>query len=241
MKKEYRYIATSRAGFIRQLVLYVRHGYVYYVKGTVREGLEPERVDAKMLDLYGIRKTVAQRHWRKKQGIANLQYLRFGRTWVLLLTPGERPEEFNKRETNNVRDLENPSQPLIVEGYSIRRVQGEFIRNRDKPEGVEGAVRDTKKRVRVQISKAELKNLRARFLSHARNRSLDWYRMQFYHVGWEPYAPIRRQLLDLRRMVNEARSPHGLEKIGTDCIRYRINPVKVFEPVQIAAGEERAA
>lgn len=227
-KKQYRYVATSRAGFIRQLVNYARHGYVFYVKGHVREGLDPTRVDEKLLGLYDVRKTDAQRHWRKKQGDCNFQYLRFERTWVLMLTPGERPTEFTKREKNNVRNLER-GEPLTVIGYSISRVMGDFIRNRDKPEGVEGAVRDTKQRVRVQISKASFRELKGEFLRHARTRSEDWYRMKFYHSGFEPYAPIRKQLLDLLRMVNAARSPHGLSKIQPDCIRYRIEPVKVYE------------
>lgn len=229
MKKQYRYVATSRAGFIKQLVLYARHGYIYYVKGHVRDGLDSERVDKKILDLYDVRKTDAQRYWKKQQGIANFQYLRFERNWVLMVTPGERPEQFTEREKNNVRNLEREDEPLIVEGYSIRRVMGEYIRNRDKPEGVKGPLRDTKKRVRVQISQAAFRNLTARFLTHARKRSEEWYRMQFYHCGFEPYAPVRKQLLDLLRMVNDARAPHRLPKIKPDCIRYRMNPVKVFE------------
>ncbi|TWU49430.1 hypothetical protein [Rubripirellula reticaptiva] len=237
-RKEYRYVATSKAGFIRQLVNYARHGYVFYVKGHVRKGLDPERVDDKLLGLYDVRKTDAQRHWRKKNGNCNFQYLRFERTWVLLLTPGEQPAEFMKRERNNIRNLER-GEPLAVCGYSICRVMGDFIRNRDKPEDTTGAVRDTKRRVRVQISKSEFKELKGEFLRHARTRSEDWYRLKFYHSGFEPYAPIRKQLLDLLRMVNAARAPHGLPKIKPDCIRYRIEPVKVFEAVS-EAGKQAA-
>jgi len=233
-RKEYRYLATSKAGFVRQLVNYARHGYVHYVKGHVREGLDPERVDKKMLGLYAVRKTVAQRHWRKKQGDCNFQYLRFERTWVLMLTLGKRPDEFSKREKNNVRNLER-GEPLTVFGYSITRVMGDFMGTRDKPQGVTGAVRDTKQRVRVLISKATFRELKGEFLCHARTRSEDWYRMKFYHCGFEPYAPIRKQLLELLRLVNAARAPHGISKIKPDCIRYRMNPVKVFEPRKEAA------
>lgn len=229
-KKEYRYLATSEAGFIRQIVNYVRHGYVFYVKGSVREGLDPKRVDEKLLALYDVRKTDDQRYWRKKHGQCNFQYLRFQSTWVLLLTHGEQPDEFAKREAKNVRNLER-GEPLVAFGYSITRVAGQFLKSENGGE----PVRDTKKRVRVQIAKPTFRSLKARLLSHARNRSEDWYRLQFYHLGFEPYAPIRKQMLELLRLVNAARSPHGLSKIKPDCTRYRIEPVKVFEPVQKAA------
>ena len=92
MKREYKYIATSRDGFIQQIVCYVRHGYVHYVKGVVKNGKEPAAIDEKLLGLYGIRQTDGQRFRRKERGLANFQYIRFGREWVMMATHGEKKE-----------------------------------------------------------------------------------------------------------------------------------------------------
>ena len=76
MKKKYQYIATTREGFIQQITCYVRHGYIYYVKGRVPAGKDPTAVDRKLLQKYGIAKTNGQRYRRKEKGLANYQLIR---------------------------------------------------------------------------------------------------------------------------------------------------------------------
>ena len=223
---EYRYIATSKEGFVQQIaVAYVRHGYVFFVKGRVPKGKAPEKTDEKLLNLYGIRASKDSRYKRKKKGLANLQYIRFGNEWVMLGTKGE--HEWYERERVNIRDVRRV--PLVVCGYSITIANGGNKLNRDKTPGVVGPERDPKRRVRVQISKAAFRELKQELLSHAGNRSEEWYRMRFYHAGFEPYAPIRQQLLELLRQVNKRRGAHGASKISPDCIRYHRKPVKPFE------------
>jgi hypothetical protein len=226
----YRHIATSREGFVQQIAVgYVRHGYAFFVKGRVPRGKDPLDVDEKLMSLYGIRRTKDSRYKRKKMGLANLQYIRFERDWVMLATSGQ--HEWYQTERANIRDVRRV--PLVVCGYSITLADGGNRLNRDKTPGVLGPEKDTKKRVRIQISKARYRELKAELLLHARNRSEEWYRMRFYHVGFEPYAPIRQQLLELLRLVNKARGTHGLKKIAPDCIRYHRKPVKVFEQVEL--------
>ena len=229
---KYKHEATSREGLVQQVaVSYVKNGYFFYVKGKVPPGKDPRETDRKLLKLYGIKASKHVRYRRKKEGLANLQYIRFGSDWVLLATKG-RHELFFEREAKNIRDLRKA--PLTIFGYSITYRAGGWL----KKEPGAPAKRDQKERVRVQISKARFQELRVEFLTHARNRSEDWYRMRFYHVGFEPYAPIRKQLLELLRQVNKARGAHGLGKIAPDCIRYRrriLKPFELEEPVNKAA------
>jgi hypothetical protein len=234
---KYRYIATSREGFVQQIaVSYVRHGYVFFVKGRVPDGKAPAKTDEKLMSLYGIRATKDSRYKRKKRGLANLQYIRFGREWVMLGTKGE--HEWYRKERANIRDLRRV--PLVVCGYSITLAQGGNKLSREKTPGVDGPERDSKKRVRVQISKAAFRELKRELLCHAGTRSEDWYRMRFYHVGFEPYAPIRKQLLEVLRQVNKRRGAYGKSKISPDCIRYHRRPVKPFDERELPSCSRAA-
>ncbi len=113
-------------------------------------------------------------------------------------------------------------------GYSISLTHGGFVRNRDKVTLGGPPERDSKNRVRVQISRAAYRNLHAWFVENARRRRVDWFADQFWNIGYEPYAPIRKQLLGLLRQVNKARGAVGLEKLSADVLRYQHRPVKPF-------------
>src|SRR5947209_4462088 len=89
---QYRCEATSAEGFVQQIAsCYLPHGYWFYVTGFVPEGKDPRRVDEKLLDKYGIARSRQSRARRKLAGFANLHYLRFERTFVLLATHGTHP------------------------------------------------------------------------------------------------------------------------------------------------------
>lgn len=120
----------------------------------------------------------------------------------MLATKGE--HEWFQHERGNIRDVRRV--PLVAAGYSITMARGGNKLDGDKAPGVIGPERDGKNRVRIQISKSAFRELKAEFLLRARTRSVDWYRMRFYHVGYEPYAPVRKQLLTLLRMVNQERT-----------------------------------
>lgn len=78
MTKEYRYVATTREGFIQQIVTsYVRNGYFFFVQGRVPEGRDPKSIDRKLIERYGINRTKGQRYRCKQRGEANLQYIRY--------------------------------------------------------------------------------------------------------------------------------------------------------------------
>ena len=111
----YRCVATSPAGLVQQVaVSYLRHGYWYYVTGQIPENKDPASVDRKLLTKYDIDITERQRAYRKQQGLANMQYIRFERWFILLITDGHHP--FKQEEKQQIRDCRR--HPIKFSGYS---------------------------------------------------------------------------------------------------------------------------
>lgn len=233
--RRFNYVATSRKAFIQQLVSgWVRNGYYFYVQGEVPEGKDPTRLDEKFLFQYPIRMTAAKRYSRKKRGLVNVAYLRFDRHWVMLATKGTKGSgegflDWHRTEGKNVRNCRNGKQPIKFFGYSISYVRGDYVLARHKVDPEGPAERDQKHRVRVQISRDALAEIKATILDNARRRGPDWFRTVFWNLPYEPYEPVKKQLFDILRQVNAARAAAGMEKISSDVVRQRFKPVKVFE------------
>lgn len=209
---------------------YLPHGYWFHVSGSVPEGKDPRAVDAKLMSKYGIDLSREQRSRRKRAGLANLHYVRFDRRWLLLATHGEHP--FFLEEGERVRDVRR--YPIHFEGYSLSVKQGHFLK---RASSEVPAVPDSKLRVRVQISRERYQLMKAFFLDLATHRSAEWFRQEFWRIPFEPYAPVRRQVLNLLRLVNTARKGAGYDLVPVEVIRYRRRIVKPFEKEQL----ERAA
>lgn len=223
---DYKYIATSRAGFVQQVVSsYVARGYRFHVSGRVPEGKDPRDIDEKLLSLYDIRKTRSQRYRAKQAGKANLQYIRFENDWLMLATQGK--HRWRELEAKNIRDCSR-DQPIVFQGYSIRLKAGLYRPYRCRNEKYV-ATRDDKLRVRVQIDRKTLRELKADFLSVCNKRSPDWLAEKFYNLPYEPYAPVRQQLLTLLFHVNQSRKKSAREKINTKVIRLIRKQVLPFE------------
>ena len=228
---EYRCIATSVAGFVQQLVsCYLPHGYWFYVSGIVPINKDPRTVDLKLLERYGIDISRQSRARRKAVGNANVHYIRYQRRFLLLATHGHHP--FFEQETQNIRDARVV--PIKFAGYSISVAPGGF-----KPKSsTKGAlVRDPKWRVRVQIEKEWYTGLKAYLIDIALVRSAAGLAAELHDLPFEPYAPVRQQLLNLIRHINQRREPAGLEPVGFDVLRYRRRIVKPFERVSSADDE----
>ena len=71
--------------------------------------------------------------------------------------------------------------------------------------------------------------MKAYFLDIATHRRGEALAHELWNVPFEPYAPIRRQMLNLLRLINEARGEAGFEKIQPTVLRYRRQIVKPFE------------
>jgi hypothetical protein len=201
----YRCEAASVGGFVQQLaVSYVRNGYWFYVAGRVPEDKEPEAVDRKLIERYDIDLSKWARARRKRLGMANLQYLRYGRFFLILATHGA--HRFFSDEAKVVRDVRR--QPITFAGYAISHRGG---------------------RPHVRIERTEFRLLSAYLLDLAFHRSAATLEQEFLRLPFESYAPVRKQLLALHRLVNKRRKTAGFEPLPITCIRLKRRIYKPFE------------
>jgi hypothetical protein len=200
----YRYEAASVEGFMQQLaVSYLPNGYLFYVMGYIPEGKDPQNTDKRILEKYGIATSKFTRYRRKGTGRANLHYLRYGRTFLILATHGEHPlfesEEANLRDARRV--------PIKFQGYAVSYRAG---------------------RTCVRIERERFKGLRAYFEGIAAKRTIDDLVGEFRALPFEPYAPVRVQLFGLLRLVNKRRQLASLAPLPQSAVRARRRIVTVF-------------
>jgi hypothetical protein len=223
----YRAEATTLVGFVQQLAANILpHGYWFYVQGRVPLEKDPVAVDAKLIAKYGVNLSRQQRARRKQAGVANIHYLRHGQFWLLMATKGE--HLFFVEEASSIRDVRRT--PILAGGYSLCVKQGGFLK---KSEEQANPTPDGKLRVRVQINREAYRDLKGYFLEVIWRQSGEEVGRELFNVPFEPYAPIRRQLLNLLRLVNEKRQQVGLPSILPSVVRYRRQIVKPFEAMSL--------
>jgi hypothetical protein len=212
----YRCEAVSLEGFVQQIACsYLRHGYWWYVTGHIPEGKDPRVIDQKLINKYGIGVSDSTRARRRQLGQACLQYLRRERFFVILATKGRHP--FFEEEAMGIRDIRKV--PLRFGGYSIsyrpggRRREGE---------------RDPRWHSHVEIERSRYLEMKARLLHLAAHRSLETLAVAFYELPFEPYAPVRRQFLNLLRAVNAARRQSGFRQLPMEVLPLRRRVVRPF-------------
>ncbi|QDV26060.1 hypothetical protein [Aureliella helgolandensis] len=216
-RTSYRCVATSPAGLVQQVaVSYLRHGYWYYVTGQIPESKDPETVDRKLLTKYDIDITERQRAYRKQQGLANMQYIRFERWFILLITDGHHP--FKQEEKQQIRDCRR--HPIKFNGYSIS-----YRRSGLTPAGG----REPKWHSCVRIDNKTYRELKAYFLHRATRRSTDNLAQEFANIPYTRFAPIRRQLLTVLRAVNKSRQSAGFDSIPAAALSLRRVILRPFE------------
>jgi hypothetical protein len=185
---------------------------------------DPRAVDQKLLEKYGIAVSRPARARRKRAGLANVHYLRHGRFFVLLASHGRHP--FFEEEGDSVRDIRRL--PLQFSGYSVTYRPGHFkVQARaDRPPEPDG-----KWHARVQIGREAYRDLKAYFLERAVRTSADCLGQELYTVPFEPYARVRQQLLNLLRLMNDARRRAGEQTLLPTVLRYQRRIVKPFGAV----------
>jgi hypothetical protein len=210
-----RLAASSVEGFIQQLaVSCVARGYVFYVCGRVPEHKDPRELDRKMAERYLLALSKWSRARRKRAGLANVRYLRFDRFFVLVATPGE--HRFFADEAGLIQDCRRV--PIKFGGYSVSSRGG---------------------KVHVRIEREQYNLLKSYFLEVALRRRADALERMVASLPFEPYAPVRRQLLNLVRAINAERKAAGFEPLGFDCIRMKRRIVKPFARTVGPAAEPR--
>jgi hypothetical protein len=190
-------------------VAYLPNGYWFYVAGEVPAHKDPEKTDRKIIGQYGIDISRSMRARRKRRGLANLHYLRYGHSFVILATHGR--HEFFHAEGSRIRDVRE--RPLHFFGYSISYHGGR--------EGKPG-------HTSVRIDLGWYRSLKAQFLSLAAHQSEGEWRAGFQALPFEPYAPVRSQFLMLLRAVNRKREEAGLELVPLEALRLRRKSVSPF-------------
>ena len=217
---EYRWEATSITGFVQILACnYLPHGYWFYVSGRVPEGKPPHVADRKLMEKYGVALSRGQRARRKQAGVANLHYVRFDRDWLLLATHGN--HRFFVEEGDRVRDVRK--HPIHFAGYSLTVRKGEYLRKEEGAAAVDGRYR-----VRVQIAREQLRIIKPHLLQLCIRRSSEWLAYELWNLPFEPYAPIRKQLLGILRMINVKRHAASQLQISPHVLRYQRVIVKPF-------------
>lgn len=210
--------ATSLTGFVQQVATaYLPHGYWFYVSGLVPERKDPRTVDVKLLERYGVGVSKWTRARRKAAGQANVHYIRFERRFALLATHGQHP--FFEAEQGSVRDARRV--PLKIGGYALSYRKGQ----------------DGRSHAHVRIDHERYKEIKAWFLGAATRRPADVLARVFWSVPFEPYAPVRRQLLNILRATNRARQVAGLTPVPVSALRFKrriVKPFAVAEAVGVA-------
>lgn len=226
---QYRCETTTVGGFVQQLAVgYVSRGYRFYVTGRIPDRKDPREVDEKLVRHYDLALSSAERSRRRAAGRASVQYLRHGRFFVVTATHGEHRffwstelgGESRRDDTGHelrIRDFRHHA--LRFEGYSIAHRGG---------------------RVSVRIDRDELKRVRAHLLELACRRRGEALEAEFARLPFEPYAPVRSQLIALLAKVNRKRREAGYSRVPLSAVRLRRRIFRPFEPVEASVGERAA-
>jgi len=82
--------------------------------------------------------------------------------------------------------------------------------------------------VQVRIEREELKRLKAYFTELTVHRRADALASELSALPFEPYAPVRRQLRAVLRLVNRSRRAAGFAPVPFEALRFRRRIVKPF-------------
>lgn len=117
--------------------------------------------------------------------------------------------DFLSRETV-VEDIRR--RPIQCFGYSV------------------GCYRDRMRRWHpsVRIERALFHQMKTELKAAALKEEVESLRGRFRHLVFEPYAPVRRQVLALLGAVNTARRSAGLETVPLEALRLRRSTVAPF-------------
>lgn len=217
----YRYEATSPESVVQIIAAnYLRHGYYWYVTGSIPEKKTPKEIDLKLIEKYGLDISTWERSQRKKRGLANAQYLRCDRWFILLVTEGHHALKAPASKGGEKEQLKDCRRyPIRFAGYSISyRRAGITKKGETTP----------KWHAHVRIDSPTLERISAHFLGIACHRSPENLARELAGIRFARYAPIRRQLLTLLRKINDARSRMGFSSLPHSVLALRREPVKVY-------------
>lgn len=241
-----RHLVTSVDGMVTQLVNLISKGYRYYFVGRIGDTEARVARDHRMLHYYDAALPKWTRERRRQRGLANFRYLRHEDWFIVLATEGAAPR-FWEEDRQRIRDVREVS--ILFKGYAISYRRGGYqsIPAREKTwrnamwaeyrecrrQGRAGTkpprpARDTKWHVRVELDAETYDGLKAYFLNIAVHRQADFIAREFIELTFQPYRPVREQLLTILRAVNKARQAAGYQRIPFSVIRFMRRIVKPF-------------
>jgi hypothetical protein len=217
MVQSNRHVCSSLEGFIQQLsVNYITHGYWFYVTGWVRDGKDPTAIDRKLIERYDAGLSKWQKARRRELGQASVQYLRYGRFFILLAT--ERGTcKFKTDEARSLRDARKV--PVKFGGYAVSFKRGHAC-------------------VRIELDTYRM--VKAHLVGLATHRRKEALEAALFKLPFEPYAPVRQQLLQIFRAVNRARNAAGYEPLSVSCVRFQRRIFRPFDGEETEPGKEAA-
>ena len=218
---KYRCEASSVEGVVQLIAAsYLRHGYYWYVTGRIPRGKDPTAIDRKLINKYSLDISDWERSQRKKRGIANAHYLRFRDWFILLVTEGHHKLKQPATQGGEAESLNDCRRvPIKFEGYSISY----------RRSGVAAEVgASVKWHAHVRIDARIYASLKAHFEAIAVHRTAEHLAQEFAAIPYARYAPVRRQLLNLLRLVNDRRKQQGYELLPYAALKLRRTPVKVY-------------
>jgi hypothetical protein len=219
-----RHLIASIDGMVAILVNLISKGCRYYFIGTIEDPAKRAVRDSRMLDYYEADIPKWTRERRRRRGEANFRYLRFDDWFILLATEGTSPS-FWEEDRHRIRDVRNI--PIRFKGYSISYRRGGW---KDRKLWADPLVRerDMKWHVRVQLDAETYAGVKAYFLNIAAHRQADLLAQEFLDLQFQPYRPVREQLLAVLRAVNRERQVAGYQRIPHSVIRFKRRTVKAF-------------
>ena len=112
-QKKQKYEAHTLREFLSKLSFYLRYGYFRYAVREIPIGKDLPKVDEKILSNYEVTYQHMKRTRRKEKGLANVIYLRFNHTFILMATSGIH------RVFDTIVSYDVRNSPLYFSGYSV--------------------------------------------------------------------------------------------------------------------------
>jgi len=180
---------SSEEHFIKRVARdLIPHGYFFYVTGTIPTPKDVTKTDAKIISQYNITFSRSTRSRRRKEGLANVQYVRLGRFFVIIATHGK--GAFFEME-KGIQDLRNA--PLNCGIYAIGL-------RKNKP--------------LVWVTKKTYREKCTYFLDLAVHRTKKALESEFQAISWRSYQGVNLQKALLLQQVNQKRKTAGFELIS---------------------------
>lgn len=123
---------------------------------------------------------------------------------MLIATHGQ--HRFSEEEADMIRDIRRTS--FKIGGHRVSHPNGHAS---------------------VCIAQKAYTRLRAYLTNLAPRRSAEHMAGEFQMLHYEPYAPVRRQLLNLLRAVNQTRKQAGFELVPAERLRLKRRIYRPFE------------